>query len=118
MMSRKTDLREVVFVALLLMMACGPKAASPAPEVEEAPPSSAETVSVTLPITGMHCEGCETMVKGVLEKLEGVASAEPSAASALAVVVYDPAKVTPEKLAEEVNTQTEYKASIPSAVKQ
>ncbi len=107
-----------LFMALLLITACGPKATSPAPGDEGVPPSIAETVSVTLPITGMHCEGCETMVKDVLEKMEGVASAEPSAASALAVVVYDPAKITPEKMAEAVNTQTEYKASVPGADKQ
>lgn len=49
---------------------------------------------VTLPITGMTCEGCAKSVTRVLGGLRGVEKAEVSLDHQNAIITFDPASVT------------------------
>jgi copper chaperone CopZ len=50
--------------------------------------------TVTLRIEGMTCGGCTLATRKVLERLDGVTSADVSYEKKQAVVIHDPAKVT------------------------
>lgn len=50
--------------------------------------------TVTLHVEGMTCGGCTLATRKVLERLDGVTSADVSYEKKQAVVIYDPAKVT------------------------
>ncbi len=63
-------------------------------------------------IEGMTCGACATSVKIVLGKIEGVSAARVSHEEKSAVVTYDPAKVTPQQLADTVNEKLPYKATV------
>ncbi|MFO7261122.1 MAG: cation transporter [bacterium] len=54
--------------------------------------------TATLKITGMHCAHCVQAVKGALEKLDGVRSAEVDLSAGRAQVEYDETRVTPGQL--------------------
>ncbi len=56
----------------------------------------------TLHIKGMSCGACATAVKRVLKGVDGVKDAQVSFEEKKGVVTYDPAKVTPEKIAQAV----------------
>lgn len=80
------------------------------------PETGAATSNVTLAtaiiqIEGMTCGGCAASVRQALAKREGVNSVEVSLEEKQAVVIYDPAKVTPEHLADAIN-QTGFKAKL------
>jgi copper chaperone CopZ len=64
-------------------------------------PAAANAVDkvTTLHVDGMTCGACATAVKQVLKKVEGVKEARVSYEEKSAVVTYDAAKVTPEKIA-------------------
>lgn len=92
---------------------CGPTASaatltSPAAghELARAPISPAAVVddTVTLKIRGMTCAGCTIATRRVLERLEGVTSANVSYKRKTAVVTYDPAVVTTRQMIEAVAT--------------
>lgn len=51
-------------------------------------------------------------MESVVTGLDGVASAEASFRKNTAVVVYDPSKVTPEQIAQQINSQTFYRARV------
>ena len=72
-------------------------------------PAATEAIT-TLKIKGMTCASCEATIQLVLEKTPGVDSAAVSYERGEAVVKYDPAKVTPEKLARSVDENTDYEA--------
>ena len=65
-----------------------------------------------LRIEGMTCGACATSVKIVLGKIHGVSTARVSHEEKSAVVTYDPAKVTPQQLADTVNEKLPYKATV------
>ncbi len=71
----------------------------------------ASEATATLKIKGMTCASCETTIQLVLEKTPGVDSSVVSYERGEAVVKYDPAKVTPEKLAQSVDENTDYEAT-------
>lgn len=50
--------------------------------------------TIILRIEGMTCGGCTLATRKVLERLDGVTSADVSYEKKQAVVIYDPAKVT------------------------
>jgi len=54
--------------------------------------------SVLLKIQGMHCGGCASTVKALLEREPGVKSAEVTFETGEARVLYDPAKVDERRL--------------------
>jgi copper chaperone CopZ len=72
----------------------------------------AATSSATLHIEGMTCAGCETAVKLVLKKTPGVTSATVSYEEKRAVVTYDPAKTTPQKIATAVADALSYTVTV------
>ena len=67
----------------------------------------------TLHIEGMTCGACATAVKQVLRKVDGVKDARVSLEEKSAVVTYDAAKVTPEKIARAVeDSLPTYRATV------
>lgn len=77
-------------------------------------PSSAPqpaTVRSTFKVSGMTCAGCEVTIRLALEKTAGVRSAEVSYDRGEAVVEYDPATTTPEKLRDAIS-ETGYPAEL------
>jgi mercuric ion binding protein len=75
----------------------------------------AANATTTLHIEGMTCAGCETAVKMVLKKTPGVISSEVSYEEKRAVVSYDAAKTTPEKIAKAVADALSYKVTVKGA---
>jgi mercuric ion transport protein len=69
--------------------------------------------TITLKIKGMTCASCEATIQFVLERTPGVRSAAVSFDRSEAVVKYDPSKATPERLAQAVNENTDYVATLP-----
>src|SRR6266542_1076531 len=81
------------------------------------PRASAATVEraavTTFHIEGMTCGACATAVKQVLGKVDGVKDARVSYEEKKAVVTYDPATVTAEKIARTVSEKLPtYKATV------
>lgn len=67
---------------------------------------------VVIPVEGMTCVTCEIAVRHALRRVDGVKSAQVSAATKTATVDYDPAKTDPEHLVAAINS-TGYHASLP-----
>lgn len=57
-----------------------------------------------LHIEGMHCGACAVGIQMLVTQMEGVASAEVSYDGKQGTFSYDPAKVTKEKIIEEIKT--------------
>ncbi|MFA5397808.1 MAG: heavy-metal-associated domain-containing protein [Methanomicrobiales archaeon] len=57
-----------------------------------------QNVIIHLSITGMMCEGCVATVKTALESVSGVEKVDVSLEKKEAVVTYDPATTTEEKI--------------------
>jgi copper chaperone CopZ len=74
--------------------------------------AQAATSTTTLHIEGMTCAGCETAVKLVLKKTPGVISADVSYEEKRAVVKYDSAKTTPQKIATAVAESLSYTVTV------
>ncbi len=73
--------------------------------------AGAEPAGTTLSIQGMTCGGCAAAVKIQLKRTEGVIDYQVSLEKAEAKVTYDPAKTTPERIAESVS-KTGFEASV------
>lgn len=74
---------------------------------------TAGSSTVTLAVEKMDCAVCPITVRKALENVPGVSSARVDFKSKRAVVVFDPAKATPQAL-----TKATADAGFPSAVKQ
>lgn len=61
-----------------------------------------KTEKLVLAVDGMHCNHCKARVEAAIKAVKGVRSAEADLASATAEVVFVPAKVQPEAIAEAV----------------
>lgn len=57
----------------------------------------------TFSIKGIHCASCIAIIEGSLEKVDGITSATVNLATEKATVIYDPSKVTDEKLSSAVS---------------
>ncbi|HEY3348198.1 MAG TPA: heavy metal-associated domain-containing protein [Thermoanaerobaculia bacterium] len=68
--------------------------------------------TATLDIQGMTCGACAASVRVVLKRLDGVTEAKISFTEKKALVAYDPAKVTPQKMADAINARLPYKAKV------
>ncbi len=77
----------ILFIAVIGLSALAATAAKPA-----APKT------VVLKVSGMHCAVCPITVRKALEAVPGVEKATVTYKPPLAVVVYDPAKVTISRL--------------------
>lgn len=71
-----------------------------------------KNATCTLSVAGMTCSGCAAAVKMTAKKVAGVADADVSYEKGRAIVTYDPAKTTPEKIAKAVADGTGYKAEV------
>lgn len=67
--------------------------------------ASAADTTTTFKVTGMYCNACETKVRQALKKTDGVRSATVSLSSGSAMVIYDDAKVTPDRIIRVIETQ-------------
>jgi mercuric transport protein len=77
-----------------------------------APALADDAKTATLDIQGMTCGACTASVRIVLKKLDGVSEAKVSFEEKKAVVAYDPAKITPQKMADAINAKLPYKAKV------
>lgn len=79
-----------------------------------APPAAADEhrKQVTLSVEGMVCPLCENTVESVLTGLDGVDDVRADRSTESAVVVYNPRDVSPDALADSINEDTYYKASL------
>lgn len=81
--------------------------------VSAVPPSAlAAEKTVTLSVPGMNCEACPITVRKALEKVPGVTNVKATYEPKEAVVSFDDAKTSVEKL-----TQATKHAGYPSSVK-
>ena len=76
-------------------------------------PAWAAMQTVTLSVPGMTCETCPITVKKALSKVDGVSKASVSFEQRAAVVTFDDAKTSVQKL-----TKATADAGYPSSVKQ
>ena len=67
--------------------------------------------TITLKIIGIHCTSCAVNIDLVLEELDGVEKSDTSYAKMKTVVVFDPDKVTLEKIVEVINL-LEYEVAV------
>ncbi|HEX6940253.1 MAG TPA: heavy metal translocating P-type ATPase [Longimicrobiales bacterium] len=74
---------------------------------------AALVAKVTIPVSGMTCAACSARVQRALEKTPGVGEASVNLMLETAVVTYDAAVVTPERLVERIR-ETGYGAELPS----
>lgn len=65
-----------------------------------------------LKIDGMVCPLCERAVESILRGQPGVLEADADFRTGRAVVVYDPARVTPQEIADAVNKRSFYRARV------
>lgn len=82
------------------------------PVVEAQQQESSKSVTCTLKVTGMTCGGCAAAVKMAAKKVDGVADADVSYEKGRAVVTYDSAKTTPEKIAKAITDGSGFKAEV------
>lgn len=68
----------------------------------------------TLTVEGMHCGSCADKVHAALMGVPGVTGAQVELTDGKANIAYDPAKTSPEKLAEVV-TKAGFKATAPKS---
>lgn len=71
----------------------------------------AATAELTMTISGMYCGGCATGITAMLKRTEGVVKVDVSYEERRAVVAYDAAKTSPEKIVAAVERMG-YKAEI------
>jgi copper chaperone CopZ len=60
------------------------------------------TELLQLTVTGMACGGCETAVKRVLSRSDGVESVTADHTTSLVGVTFDPEKITPAVIREQI----------------
>ena len=83
--------------------------AAEASATSEQSASAAATAATTLQLGGLWCNSCAWLVGARLQRVPGVAAAEPSFIRHEVRVAYDPARVTPRQLARTVR-RTGYRA--------
>jgi mercuric ion binding protein len=71
----------------------------------------AAPAQLVLRISGMHCGSCATGIRAMLQRTEGVLKADVSYEERRALVDYDPAKTSPDKIVAAVEKMG-YKAEI------
>lgn len=74
--------------------------------------AAADTSTVRLRIEGMTCGGCAVSARIVLQRVEGVTSAEVDYEKKLAVVTYDDSRVSPERLITVLREKLRYTAAV------
>lgn len=77
----------------------------------QAKPAEATKVC-TLKLTGMTCSGCEAAVQLAAKQIDGVKDAKASYAKGTAEVTFDPAKTSPDAIAQIIAQKTGYKTDV------
>jgi copper chaperone CopZ len=81
----------IAIVALAaLPLGCERGAATPAPAPAAETVSLSAPVEFSIPVKGMHCEGCEGAICGKVEKIEGVTAVKASHTDETVVVTAPP----------------------------
>jgi copper chaperone CopZ len=73
---------------------------------------STSGVRISIPVKGMTCFTCEVTVQQALKKLPGIMDAKASAKEGVAMVSYDPQKISLNQIIETIN-KTGYEAEKP-----
>lgn len=71
-----------------------------------------DSAVVRLHVSGMTCGSCPVTARRALKRLPGVLDARVTLEDSLAVVTYDPRKVTPEQIAAHLTKLTGYGARV------
>jgi copper chaperone CopZ len=103
----KTLFASTLLGMTLLLSACGGEGSELAAERSAGTAVSegiaaAELARVDFAVEGMTCGGCAVGTRAALEKLDGVRDADASYEKSTAWALYDPAKVTPERMMEAI----------------
>ena len=104
-------MKKLLAPILLSLIALASLATPGSPLLPEARAQAATEARVNLHIEGMHCASCPVTVRTVLRRLDGVTDVTVSVADKRARVVYDPGRVTPERMAQTV-TDAGYPTSV------
>src|SRR5262249_42867089 len=99
-------------LALALTAASMIRAPAAARAAAQAGESRSTDSRVTIPVEGMTCAACSLSIRKALKKLDGVKAIEASHDKGQAVITYDPAKVSPERMVQAIN-DLGYKAGAP-----
>ena len=70
-----------------------------------------ETKRIEVKVEGISCGHCVRAVTNILEKVPGIISSDIDIATGTAIVTFDPAKTSKDKIVEEINQSETYKAS-------
>ncbi len=65
--------------------------------------ASGASKEATFKVSGMVCGSCENAVKNAVTKVDGVKTIDADSGKGTAVVAYDPAKTSEEKIAAAIN---------------
>lgn len=95
-------MKKLLAPILLSLIALASFATPGPPLLPEAHAQAATEARANLHIEGMHCASCPVTVRTVLRRLDGVKDVTVSVAEKRARVVYDPGRVTPERMAQAV----------------
>jgi copper chaperone CopZ len=87
-------------VAAFAMAGC--QSASAAPGVAPVASSATQTATARFHVEGMACERCSGRLSAGLRKLDGVIDAQADHQKKEAVLRYDPARITPERIKQEI----------------
>ncbi len=102
----------LVSVAILALSAAG-FIGSPSVRAQAAGGTAPAVESVVISVKGMSCMACVAKTKQALRAVRGVTEVEVKLSPGSAVVKYDPAQVTPEKLVSVIK-ELGYEAGTPT----
>ena len=68
-----------------------------------------------LAITGMHCTSCAMTIDGTLEDIDGVFESTTNYGKQKTLVMYDPQRLSPEKIKKEIE-KLNYKVSVTTSI--
>ena len=100
-------------LVLVAAIALGGIATATATRMHATQAKPAEATKVcTLKVTGMTCSGCEAAVQLAAKQIDGVKDAKASYAKGTAEVTFDPAKTSPDAIAQTIARKTGYKTDV------
>jgi copper chaperone CopZ len=72
----------------------------------------ADTATVRMHISGMTCGSCPTTARLALRRVDGVYDAKVTLDDSLGIVQYNPKRVTPQRIADDLTRLTGYGAKL------
>ncbi len=61
-------------------------------------PSSSNTTTIKIKISGMHCTSCSMNIDGELEDVSGIVSANTKYANSISTITYHPSKIDQDRI--------------------